>query len=80
MTDCVELATLQSDRSASHLGLFVLRPDRDRLLVALRDQVQGGAKRLTFRHDLKAGAFDLAGQRPGCIAGRLAPVPADRIA
>ena len=57
----IDLSTLQSDRGASHLGLFILRPDRDRLLVALRHQIHISAKRLSFRHDPKAGAFDLAG-------------------
>ena len=67
------LSTLQSDCRTLHVGLGVLRLDRDRLLVATRHQIQIGGERRSLGDDLKADAFDLTGQGAGGIAGGFAP-------
>jgi len=51
------LSTLQSDCRTLHVGLRVMRLDRDRLLVATRHQVQIGGECRSLGHDLKAGAL-----------------------
>src|SRR6185312_9163400 len=73
------LSALQRDCGAAHLGLSVFRTDRDRLLVALRHQIQISTERLPFCDNPEAGTFDLTGQGPRCIAGRLAPGSRDRV-
>ena len=55
------LPTLQIDRGSLHFGLRVLRPDRNRLLVAACGQAQIGGKYWTLGDDLKARAFDFVG-------------------
>ena len=67
------LSTLQSDCRTLHVCFRVLRFDRDRLLVATRQQVQIGGERWSLGDDLKPDAFDLAGHGARGIAGRLAP-------
>ena len=69
------LSTLQSDCRTLHVGLRVLRLDRDRLLVATRHQVQIGGERWSLGDDLKPDAFDLTGHSASSIAGRLLQVP-----
>jgi len=78
------LPTLQSNCRALHVGILVLRLNRNRLIAITRHQIQIGGERRPLGHDLHAdtidrtGVIDLTGQRPGCIAGGLAPGSCDR--
>ena len=72
------LSTLQSDSRTLHGGLRVLRLDCDRLFVTAGHQIQIGSECRSLGHDLKANAFDLAGQGAGGVAGGLTPVACDR--
>ena len=72
------LPTLQSNCRTLHVGIRVLRLNRNRLIVATRHQIQIGGERRPLGHNLNADAIDLTGQGPGCIAGGLAPSSCDR--
>ena len=78
------LPTLQSNCRTVHVGIRVLRLNRNRLIVATRHQIQIGGERRPLGYNLNAdaidlaGAIDLTGQGPGCIAGGLAPSSCDR--
>jgi len=70
--------TSQIDRGSLRFGLHVLRPDRNRLLVAACGQAQIGGKYWTLGDDLNARAFALPVHGVGSIARGFTPIASDR--